>query len=298
MTRTTVLVHRQSDEEHGQPIIWAQRAPVMWQPNSRILRGTDRVFGYKRLMSTIASELTETLSSVESIKGYLAGLVGAASDNRDGAPVRLTYVGGEFAKNVGIPFEKHVTALAEQGQIAVPKAHRKLAPFAQALCKDIFTLTKEPAGVYFVSMLGAMQDGAERPTVARAPSTLRFHRAIWAAFIRPLEGKRRFLNLDKIGFTNAAEMPSEGNWREIEERFVLGVDAEAPVDGALLQAQIEEWSRHAQVPMSRLVVGAKPIRETSRHFELLFEIIDALPAPLATVWTIPAAVLKHLRDTR
>jgi hypothetical protein len=161
-------------------------------------------------MTDLAAELSESLSSIESIKIYLAGLVGAASDSRRGEPVRLTYVGGEFAKNVGVPFEKHVTALADCERIAVPKARRKLTPFVQSYCEDIFTVTESPPGVYFVAPVTPKEGGADRSMAARAPSTLRFHRAIWAAFIQPLDGKRRFLNLDRIGFTDASEAPREG----------------------------------------------------------------------------------------
>jgi hypothetical protein len=249
-------------------------------------------------MTSPAIELSETLCSIDSIRSYLAGLISASSDNRDGEAVRLTYVGGEFAKTVGVPFEKHVTALAERDQIAVPKIHRKLAPFVEAYCNDIFKLTENPPGVYFVAPLGAGEGGAVRSVISRSPSAFRFHRAIWAAFIRPLEGNRRFLNLDKIGFTNAAEMPKEGNWREIEERYILGVAPDAPVDGSELQVRIEEWAHYAGIPISRLIIGAKAPREQSRHLEQLFEIIGSLPAALAASWSIPAAVLKHLRDAR
>lgn len=249
-------------------------------------------------MTDVSSELSGSLSSIESLKIYLAGLVGVASDNRNGDPVRLTYVGGEFAKNVGLPFEKHVTALADCGQIAVPKARRKLAQFVQAYCDDIFTITEDLPGVFFVAPAGTGEARARRASGSPTQATLRFHRAAWTAFIRPLDGKRRFLNLDRIGFTDSAEAPNEGNWREIDQRFILGLAPGAPVDGLKLQERIEEWAQETQVPISRLVIGAKSPRGPSRHLELLFEIIDGLPAPLAASWAIPAAVLKHLREDR
>lgn len=256
------------------------------------------MFRYEWGMTDPSVELSASLSSVESLKIYLAGLVGAASDNRNGDPVRLTYVGGEFAKNVGVPFEKHVTALADGGRIAIPKARRKLAPFVQAYCDDIFTIIEDLPGVFFIARAGTGEVGAHRASGSHTQATLRFHRAAWTAFIRPLEGKRRFLNLDRIGFTDSTEAPSDGNWREINQRFILGLAPGAPVDGLKLQKLIEEWAQETQVPISRLVIGAKPPRGPSRHLELLFEIIDALPAPLAASWAIPAAVLKHLRDER
>jgi len=249
-------------------------------------------------MTNPAAKLSATLSSIDSIKSYLAGLVSAAFDGRGGVPVRLTYVGGEFAKAVGVTFEKHLMALAESDQVAVPHPRRKLAPFVGAYCKDIFAVTEGPPGVYFVSPLASAEGAAVGVPTPHASATLRFRRAVWAAFIRPLEGERRFLNLDKIGFSNAAEMPTEGSWREIEERFILGLAPNSPVDGVSLQSRIEEWARHAEIPISRLVVDAKPPRVPSRHLEQLLEIIDALPAPIAAEWSIPAAVLKHLRDAR
>jgi hypothetical protein len=249
-------------------------------------------------MTNPAEKLSETLSSIDSIKSYLAGLVSAAFDGRGGQPVRLTYVGGEFAKATGVTFEKHLMALAESDQIAVPHPKRKLAPFVRAYCKDIFAVTEDPPGVYFVSPLASAEGAAVRVPTPHAAATLRFHRAVWAAFIRPLEGKRRFLNLDNIGFSDAAEIPTEGSWREIEERFILGVAPNSPVDGVELQSRIEEWASHAEIPFSRLVVDAKPSGGPSRHLEQLLDIIDALPSPIAAEWSIPAAVLKHLRNSR
>lgn len=248
-------------------------------------------------MTGSLTELSETLSSIESIKSYLAGLVGAASANRNNEPVRLTYIGGEFAKAVGCPFEKHITALVDKAAIAVPKTSRKLAPFVEAYCGDILSLTESPSGVYFIHPLGGGEVDPDRPQNQRPVANLRFHRAVWAAFIRPLEGSRRFLNLDRIGYTNSAELPKEGNWREIEQRFVAGIPSGAPVDSSDLQARIEEWARQAEIPISSLVIGPAPHREAKRLNQLL-EIIDALPATIAASWSIPAAVLKYLRDER
>ncbi|MFC3442909.1 hypothetical protein ACFOKF_17180 [Sphingobium rhizovicinum] len=249
-------------------------------------------------MIQTATEFTDNLSTIDNIKSYLAGLVAAAFDNRGGEPVRLTYVGGEFAKNIGSPFEKHVTALADSGQISVPKTRRKLAPFVEAYCGDIFRSTQDAAGVYFVSPISAGEPNKPHVPNVQAQAVLRFHRAVWAAFIRPIEGTRRFLNLDNIGFTDAADPPKGGSWHEIDARFVLGLAPNAPVDGVLLQSRIEEWANHSDISISRLVIEAKPSRAQSRHLEQLFTIIDSLPPALAATWSIPAAVLKHLRDAR
>jgi hypothetical protein len=159
-------------------------------------------------------------------------------------------------------------------------------------------VVEDPIGVYFVSPLSASEGAVASLPEQGTSSSLRFHRAVWAAFIRPLENEKRFLNLDNIGFTNSAEIPSGGNWREIEKRFILGVAPNAPVDGADLQSRIEEWANHADVPISKLLVGTAPSRETSRHLEQLLTIIDSIPASLLAEWSIPASVLKHLRNSR
>ena len=252
-------------------------------------------------MTSPESDLAEHLSSIDSIKIYLTGLVDAAFDDRKGAPVRLTFVGGEFARRVGVPFERHLNALADCEKIALPKARRRLAHFVEAYCKDIFAITEKPAGVYFVAPFGA--DGSD-PIVVSAPAQLRFHRAVWAAFIRPLDGKRRFLNLDKVGFTDAAEMPSLGNWLEIAENYVLGAPSDAPVDGIEVQRRVEQWANDSGAPVSKLIIAPKPERAAahprggSGQLEQFLAIVDALPPAVAASWSIPVTVLKHLRDAR
>jgi hypothetical protein len=252
-------------------------------------------------MMSHESDLSEQLCSIDSIKIYLTGLVDAAFDDRKGAPVRLTFVGGEFAKRVGVPFERHLNALADCEKIILPKARRRLATFVEAYCQDIFIITEDPAGVYFVAPLGA--GGSDTSAVSdRAP--LRFHRAVWAAFIRPLDGKRRFLNLDKVGFTDAAEMPTLGNWLEITGNYVLGAPSDAPVDGIEVQRRVEQWASDVGAQVSKLIMSAKPERTAahppgrSGHLEQLLAIVDDLPPAVAAGWSIPVAVLKHLRDSR
>jgi hypothetical protein len=243
---------------------------------------------------TASNEPLPPLASIDNIKAWLAGVVRTASDARNGAPVMLTFVGGEFVKAAGATFEKHMTALADQGLVAVPKSRRKLAPFVEVYCDDILVTEASAAG----SVLVLPRDPHGGAPVAAAAATLRFHRAVLTAFIRPLEGKRRFLNLDQIGFTDVAERPPGERWKEIDAKFVLGADPKAAIDGAALQARIEEWAQGADVPISRLVVKTPPTREVGGHFTQLLEIIDALPPAIADQWSIPAAVLKHLRHQR
>ncbi|RYY28420.1 MAG: hypothetical protein EOP62_04295 [Sphingomonadales bacterium] len=252
-------------------------------------------------MTSPESDLAEHLCSIDSIKIYLAGLVDAAFDDRKGAPVRLTFVGGEFAKRVGVPFERHLNALADCEQIALPRARRRLAPFVETYCQDILAITEKPAGVYFVAPFGA--DGTDLVAVSDR-ALLRFHRAVWAAFIRPLDGKRRFLNLDRVGFTDAAEPPALGNWLEITGNYVLGAPSDAQVDGIEVQNRIEQWASDNGASVSKLIMAPKPERAAARprsasgQLEQLLAIVDALPPAVAAGWSIPVAVLKHLRDAR
>lgn len=238
----------------------------------------------------------QTPVSLESIKARLVSLVEAASKSGREGPVRLTYVGGEFAKETGVAFEKRLAMLAENGQVVVPKAKRKLAPFVHAYCSDVLELTRDPTGIFTIS-LRAAPDAIPTGPAPPAP-TFRFHRAVWAAFIRPIEGGKRFLNMDEIGFTNAATRPSAGNWCEIEARFVLGAASGAAVDGTALQKNIEEWARANDVDISRLVVQAPERRPRYGRLDQLLDIVDALPEAVAAGWAIPANVLRHLRDAR
>lgn len=253
-------------------------------------------------MTTLPNEFVENLTSIETIKTFLAGLVAAAFESGGNVPVRLTYIGGEFAKSVGSTFEKRLNVMADEGKMpSLPRSQRKLAQFIEAYCTDIFEISQDPAGVYFVS---PKSDGASQAApVERAHATLRFHRAVWAAFIRPIEGKRRFLNLDQIGFTDTMEKPTTGNWHEIPKTAVLGVASGVEVDGVDLQNRIEQWAGEAGVPISQLVLAPKPSHHASRRadscqLDRLLDLIDSLPPDIAAHWSIPADVLQHLRNAR
>jgi hypothetical protein len=254
-------------------------------------------------MTGLSHDFQQAFASVESLKAYLAGVVRTATDSRNGEPVILTFVGGEFMKTTGTTFEKHLTALADHGQVTIPKRRRKLAQFIEAYCEDMLVTTKSAAGTYHVSPIDPEADAGEITVVeALVPSAFRFQRAVWAAFIRPLDGKRRFLNLDQIGFTDALEAPGGGNWKEIPEQFILGADADARINGEELGARIEEWARGADVPVSKLVMSPPPMKAAANSptgplVELL-KIIDALPDDVAAQWSIPVSVLKHLRNSR
>lgn len=243
------------------------------------------------------------LASIDALKSYLVGVVNAAAHSDRGPKVLLSYVGGEFNKLVGTPFEKHVTDLAEKKLIDVSPSKRKMISFIEAYCSDLIDFERMPGNHYIVfpraSTEKAAPIGGVVPNgIAKAPAILKFKRAVWAAFIRPLGEGRRFLNLGQIGFTDAATMPSEGQWKEIDKAYILGLQHDDPVDAEKLQALIEAWAAHAQVPISKLIITPASPSIEGRHLKALYEVIDALPAPLAEQWLIPAAVIKYLRRAR
>lgn len=250
-------------------------------------------------MTVLQNDPPLTLSSIESLKAYLAGLVRAATDSQDGKPVLLTYVGGEFMKTFGVTFDKYLTALVDEGQISVPRVRRKLVPFVEYYCYDILKVLEDPPGTHRVVPLDKVKDPNSQSGLREAGSSaLRFHRSVWAAFIRPLDGKRRYLNLDQIGFTDATEPPADGDWKEIAQKFVMGAAADARVNGPELEARIEEWARESNIPITKLIMTSAPAKAPTGRLASLLDLIDTLPDDVAQQWAIPAAVLKHLRSQR
>ncbi|TFW13998.1 hypothetical protein EGY25_01960 [Brevundimonas intermedia] len=249
-------------------------------------------------MTASQSEFLATLCSIEAINAFLVGVVRTASDARAGEPVILTFVGGEFVRSSGTTFDRHLTTLVDQGLLSIPKSRRKLAPFIEYYSTDFLSLSANPPGNYFVVPKQTVGPDAGQPLRHAEVTTLRFHRAVWAAFIRPLDGKRRFLNLDQIGFTDADAPPSSGSWKEINPDFVLGVSADTTIDDADLQHRIEAWASKEGVQVSKLLRTSAPTRTSSDRLTQLLDLIDLLPPEIAMDWSIPASVLKHLRAAR
>ncbi|HEX7852517.1 MAG TPA: hypothetical protein VF503_02370 [Sphingobium sp.] len=254
-------------------------------------------------MNSTITETAATLSSIEALRSYLVGVVSTAAHSERGPRVLLSYVGGEFNKAVGTTFDKHLTALAEKKLVDVSPPKRKMINFIQAYCDDLIGYERMAGNHYVVfphSSNGQSGTGAHTPSesVSLTPSILKFKRAVWAAFIRPLSEGRRFLNLDQIGFTDATSVPSGANWKEIDKAFILGLQPNDPVDAVKLQSTIEAWATQAQVSLTKLITPSPSHPSFGRHIKALFDIIDTLPAPLAEQWSIPAAVIKHLRNAR
>jgi hypothetical protein len=228
---------------------------------------------------------------------------GAAHSDR-GPKILLSYVGGEFNKAVGTTFEKHLSDLAERKLVDVSPPKRKMISFIHAYCDELIDTERSPGNHYFVFPKGTGQEagspleGARSDEVQSSPTLLKFKKAVWTAFIRPLSDGRRFLNLEHIGFTDSSSLPNDGQWVEIEKEFILGLQANEAVDAPKLQGLIEAWSCKMGIPISRLVVSPLSAPTVGRHLKALYDIIDTLPPSLAAQWEIPASVIKHLRQAR
>jgi hypothetical protein len=259
-------------------------------------------FAAQKDMTTSLSETAATLSSIEALRSYLVGVINAAAHSERGPKILLSYVGGEFNKAVGRTFEKHLTDLAERNLIDISPPKRKMISFIHSYCDELIDTERQPGNHYVVFPKGSNLVGeavrVEAINVESAPSPLKFKRAVWAAFIRPISDNRRFLNLDQIGFTDSSTPPLNGQWVEIEKEFVLGLGTDEPVDANKLQGLIEAWASKTGTSISRLVVVPASTPTIGGHLKALFDIIDVLPPVLAAQWEIPAAVIKHLRQAR
>lgn len=247
-------------------------------------------------MSNAAEDPRDALSSLDSLKAYLAGVVTVAANSR-GPKVELTYVGGEFRRLAGMTFERHLTVLAEEKVLSVPKPKRKLADFIEAYCSELISRERSEAGTWLVYPAQHGGTDAHAPsTKVGGPAALRFKPAVWAAFIRPLKSGHRYLNLEQIGFTDNDGAPTGGLWKEIDPAHILGAEQNEPVDGTAVQSQIEAWANAAGVPLSTLLVSTA--KEPARPLKQLLELIDMLPPEVSATWSIPALVLKHLARAR
>lgn len=218
-------------------------------------------------------------------------MVTAAAKSR-GPKVELTYVGGEFRRLAGMPFERHLTILAEEDVLTIPKSHRKLADFIEAYCHEFIARERSSAGTWLVFPT-EHKGAADAHVPSPGPTAmLRFKPAVWAAFVRPLNAGHRYLNLEQIGFTDNDGAPTSGLWKEIGREYILGVEQDAPVDGPAVQDRIEAWAGASAVPLSALTISTT--KGVDRPLKQLLDLIDMLPPEVAANWSIPAAVLKHL----
>jgi hypothetical protein len=237
-----------------------------------------------------------SIAAIEEIKAILLHIVrDGLKDRPDG--VHLTWVGGEFARRKAAPFEQYVNFLVMRDSAPIPLSARKMAPFIQKYCLDVFDLRQLAEQTYVVrlttsSSVPSNNAGEPTPTV----ESKKFKRGIWPAFIRPIEeGKRRFVNLDQFVFTDAARKP-RGNWMEVGSQFVASLSADAPVDSLGIQTKISAWADDNGVLIDNLLATDIETANEGPSVSDLIRIIHGLPHSVSQNWSIPADVLRHLRN--
>lgn len=229
------------------------------------------------------------------VRATLLEIVSNGMQTRPG-PVYLTYVGSEFARKKNAAFEQYMNVLSVQNKITIPISSRKMIPFIENYCSDIFSVKRDSASAETISLMisgeaeAALGDGA-------SSSNHKFQKSVWAAFIRPLpDGFRRFLNIDTHGFSDYKRKPSSGIWLEISRDLITPTPIDQPVPGPLVQARIGEWAAANGLDVESLVDQAPQASFTRSRLGLpdLLAIIGELPPELASRWKIPADILLFL----
>lgn len=231
---------------------------------------------------------------LEDVRSTLVEIVTRGLENRpDG--VHLTYVGSEFARRKNVAFEQYLNFLAIQGRLDVPSSARKMVPFIDRYCGDLFEVDHPKTGTELLR-LKRTQDKRTEITIQPAPNH-KYKKPVWAAFIRPLAADyRRFLSIDNFGFTDAKRKPAGDVWVEIKRDFISETPIEEPIDGPLVQARISEWAIENNVDLN-VLVDSSPTASFDRakpSTRDLVRIIRALPPQVAAKWLIPAEVLLTL----
>ena len=234
--------------------------------------------------------------AIEKIRSILHGVVGEALKTRpEGA--HLTFVGGLFGKDQGAPFEQFVNFIVLQDKVNIPPTKRKMLPFIQQYCQDLFELSRLPDGAVIIKERSqAVPDTTLGRPTEDEPRRLNFQKSIWVAFVRPLlPDRRRFLNVgERPGYTDLELDKSPlPDWKEVDRKFIAGVTYGSPIDGHAVRDAIVGWARENDVDLSRLTISE--LGDSKPRLADLARIIDALPSELASRWLIPAEVLRHLR---
>ena len=228
---------------------------------------------------------------LEDVRSTLVDIVASGGHARPG-PVHMTYVGSEFARRKKVAFESYLNVLAVQNQIAVPISARKMIPFIESYCADLFDLKREPVGSETIVL--KPQDGDATVGIVVHPNH-KYQKAIWAAFIRPLpDDYRRFINMDTRGFSDVKRKPLGGVWVEIPRALLTPTPIDQPVPGPLVQARISEWATANGLNIESLVDQAPSASFNRPKMNDLLQIIASLPPELAARWTIPSDVLLYL----
>jgi hypothetical protein len=237
--------------------------------------------------------MTEDQQALDEVRSTLLEITRDGLQSRpDG--VLLTYVGTEWVKRKNAPFEQYLTILAIQQKLNAPPAARKMVPFIQSYCSDLFELSKTQSGIEVLRLKDSDQsDNAVRATTF---SNHKFKKAVWAAFLRPLpEGYKRFLSIDTLGFTDVKRKPGGGVWVEIPRDLITETPMDQPIDGPLVQARVTEWIERNNLDVE-VLLDLTPAGDFGRPtLGDLIRIIDALPETVSARWMIPADVLRNLR---
>jgi hypothetical protein len=237
--------------------------------------------------------VAEDQPAIEEIRNLLVAIVQEGLKARPEG-VHLTYIGAEFAKRVNAPFEQYLNVLAVQQKLDVPISCRKMAPFIQRYCVDLFDLVKNPDGSVLLRSKQGLHDVEELP--AAPPVYHRFKKAFFVAFIRPLrEDARRFLNLDTLGFTDAKRKPPGEVWLEISRQYITETPIDEPIDGAAVQGKVADWIEDNGLESDVFIDHSHKASSADGALEDLLKIIDSLPSDVCSRWSIPAEVLRALR---
>jgi hypothetical protein len=237
------------------------------------------------------------LASIEDIISEIVNIIRVSQASRPG-PVQMTYVGGQFGKIVGVPFEQYVNYIALSKRVDIPRQHRKMVPFIKAYSGGRLIVEELPSGTFTIDEAeAAAPPGESNEAPLAADRQIRFKKGVWLAFIRPLEaGKRRYLNLnDRAGFTDVPGAASDPAWKEVERSYILGIPQDQLIDPPQVVAQITAWAQQKDIPLGDLHERAIAPRLKSASLADLARIIDCLPSDVTAQWFIPADVIRHLR---
>ncbi len=235
---------------------------------------------------------------LEEVRSALLEIVSEGLDGRP-AGVHLTYVGAEFARRKNAPFEQFINVLAVQDKLNVPNSARKMVPFIEKYCSDLFEIDRSVVGAELLKLKGPLVEIADFPAVALPGQ--KYKKAVWAAFIRPLSLEyRRFLSMDTLGFTDVKRKPTGDLWIEIRREFITETPIDRPINGPLVQARIGEWAAANSVNLDILVDSSPSgsFGSDKPHITDLIRIISALPPEVAARWMIPSEVLLNLQVGR
>lgn len=234
---------------------------------------------------------------IADIKAKIVEIIGNSQVTRPG-PVLMTYVGSQFVREKGVPFDQFLNFVALQNNLNLPLKNRKMVPFVRAYCGDRVIIGEDQDGTLTADLLPDSEPRNEEVEAAGSEHAGdRFKKGVWLAFIRPLEpGKRRYLNLnDRAGFTDMAGEASDPAWKEVDRRSVLGIPQSSPVDPQAVIAKIVAWAKETNVPLADLREPKTVSRAKYATLADLVRIVEALPSEVAAKWKIPADVILHLR---